>query len=416
LPIIYQGKLKGILYLENNLTKEAFTAERLEVLNLLSSQAAISLENASLYENLQIYSEKLEQQNIELKAEIEERQRVKSALQQSEERLRLAVEATALGTWDSNLITGELGWSDRCKALFGLSPEAEVDYDRFLRCLHPDDRERTDRAIQQALAPHSNGEYNIEYRTLGSDGTVRWIAARGRAFNQHEPDYRFIGTVLDITDRKLAQEQIQASLEEKVVLLKEIHHRVKNNLQIISSLLSLQSSYIEEPQTQAILQECQNRVSSMALIHEQLYESENFAKIDFAEYIHNLIANLSSSYETYECIIEWKINIDNIFLDLDEAIPCALIINELVSNSLKYAFPKRDRGEIIINFRQLDENSLCLTIKDNGIGIPQDLDLDNTNTLGLQLVKALTEQLQGNLVLNRNQGTEFKILFEEQNK
>ena len=123
------------------MTKGAFTESRLEVLNILSARAAISLENASLYQDLRIYSEKLERQNIELKVEIEERQRVELALKQSEERLRLAVESTKLGTWDWNLITGELEWSDRTKALFGLPPEAEIDYDLFLLHLHPEDRE-----------------------------------------------------------------------------------------------------------------------------------------------------------------------------------------------------------------------------------------------------------------------------------
>jgi PAS domain S-box-containing protein len=416
LPVIYHGKLKGILYLENNLAKGAFTDYRLDVLNLLSSQAAISLENASLYQDLQTYSEKLEQQNVELKAEIEERQHAESALQQSEERLRLAIESTGLGTWDWNLITGIIHLSDRFKVLSGVPPEAaaEADYEACLALVHPEDRERTNQIVQQALSPNSSGEYMTEYRIFRADGTVRWLAARGRVLTHNQQAYRFIGTVLDITESQLAQEQIQASLEEKVVLLKEIHHRVKNNLQIIISLLNLQSNRVKEPQTLKTLQECQNRVSSMALIHEQLYQSEDLAKIDFAEYAQNLVANLYSSYEIYEAAIQIKINIDNIYLNVDTAIPCGLIVNELVSNSLKYAFPLRRKGEISIDFYLENDDYFHLCVKDNGVGIPPEINTDKTTSLGLQLVKALTRQLQGTLILNRDMGTEFKIRFKNQ--
>ncbi len=325
--------------------------------------------------------------------DIEDQKQAELALKESEERLRLAVESTNLGTWDWNLITGELQWSDRCKQAFGLPPETKIDYDLFLSRLHPEDRERTQAVVKQALALNGNGEYNIEYRTLWSDGTVHWLAARGRAFfNQNQQPYRFIGTVVDISDRKLAEEQIQAALTEKVVLLKEIHHRVKNNLQIVTSLLSLQSSRLDNPQTQKILQECQNRVSSMALIHEQLYQSEDLAKIDFAAYIQNLIANLCSSYDIYNSAIQVKTNIDDIYLSIDTAIPCGLAVNELFSNSLKHAFPLGRKGEINIDFHLEADNYFHLTVRDNGVGIPPELNIDKTTSLGLQLVKALTRQ------------------------
>jgi len=419
LPIIYQSKLEGILYLENNLTKGAFTQEHLEVLNMLSSQAAISLEKAGLYQELQTYSQKLEKQNTELirineslQAEITERQRVEKALQQSEEQTRLAVESTELGTWDYYPITGVLRWCDRCKAVFGLPPEASVNYDVFLSRLHPEDRERTDKIVQRALDANGNGEYNIEYRSLWPDGTVRWVAAMGRAFfNEKKQAYRFIGTILDITKRKLAEDQIKASLQEKVVLLKEIHHRVKNNLQIISSLLNLQSNYIDDPQTLEILQSGQNRVASMALIHEQLYQSEDFAKIDFAEYIQNLAYNLFSSYENSESAISFQMNILDVYLGIDEAIPCGLIINELIFNSLEYAFPKGKKGRIRIDFNSDNDKHYTLIFRDDGIGIPEDLDWKNTDSLGLKLVNVLTNQLGGTLELNKKFGTEFKLTF-----
>jgi two-component sensor histidine kinase len=247
-------------------------------------------------------------------------------------------------------------------------------------------------------------------------GIERWVRATGQAvFGEIDGQpcaTRFLGTIVDISDRKEAEEQIQASLAEKVVLLQEIHHRVKNNLQILISLLNLQSRYVESPLAVQTLQECQNRVKSMALIHEQLYQTENFAKVDLAKYIYKLIANLKNSYKSHTSI-EWKVNIAPISLDLDEAISCGLIVNELISNSLKYAFPMKDRGEIQINFYQLDENYLSLSVKDNGIGIGSNIDLDNTKTLGLKLIKSLTGQLRGTVVINRDMGTEFQITFQK---
>lgn len=214
----------------------------------------------------------------------------------------------------------------------------------------------------------------------------------------------------EIDERKRVEEQIKASLKEKEVLLKEIHHRVKNNLQVISSLLKLQCASIKEKQTLAIFQESQNRIESMALIHEQLYQSKNLSGIDFAKYVHNLVANLFCAYEVNANNINFNINIKKVFLDINAAIPCGLIINELIANSLKYAFPNNNQGEICISF-YAGVNDFLLLVKDNGVGFPKHLDLFNTQTLGLQLVVALTEQLEGQIELNNERGTEFKVAF-----
>jgi len=214
----------------------------------------------------------------------------------------------------------------------------------------------------------------------------------------------------EIDERKRVEEEITSSLKEKEVLLKEIHHRVKNNLQVISSLLKLQCASIKEIQTLAIFRESQNRIESMALIHEQLYQSKNLSCIDFAKYIHNLVANFFCAYEVNTNHINIKIDISKVLLDINAAIHWGLIINELIANSLKYAFPNNDKGEININFTAKD-NDFVLLVKDNGIGFPKDLDFFDTQTLGLQLVVALTEQLDGKIELSKKQGTEFKIAF-----
>jgi len=213
----------------------------------------------------------------------------------------------------------------------------------------------------------------------------------------------------DITERKRAEEQIKASLKEKEVLLKEIHHRVKNNLQIISSLLSLQSPYLKDGQASEMFRESQNRVKSMALIHERLYQSKYLGEIDFAEYVRKLTVDLFHSYGVDSSAIQLVLNVSDILLDIDTAIPCGLIINELVSNSLKHAFPAGEKGEVCVDFSSDNDNNFKLVVSDNGVGLPEDLDFRNTESLGLQLVNALINQLDGAIELDKSGGTAFKI-------
>ncbi len=215
----------------------------------------------------------------------------------------------------------------------------------------------------------------------------------------------------EIAERKQAEEQIKASLKEKEVLLKEIHHRVKNNLQIISSLLKLQARSIKDIQTLEIFNESQSRIRTMALIHESLYQSNDLSKINFAEYLRKLAANLFRSYEITSSGIKQIINVDNVFLEIDVAVPCGLIINELVSNSLKYAFPSGNEGEVKIELCSEQNRHFTLIVSDNGIGLPKNLDLQETRTLGLQLVNNLVDQLEGSVEVDVNGGTEFKIQF-----
>ena len=224
-----------------------------------------------------------------------------------------------------------------------------------------------------------------------------------------------VASLTDITERKAAEEMLKASLQEKEILLKEVHHRVKNNLQVVSSLLSLQSECIKDKQTVEMFRESQNRIKSMALIHEKLYRSKDISKINFSEYIRSLSGNLVRSYETVSGV-RLNLNVEDIYLGIDSAIPCGLIINELVSNSLKHAFPagsKSSEGEIKIEFLRDDNNKFKLTVSDNGIGFPRDVDFQQTESLGLQLVRILTDQLSGSIELHRSSGTKFIITFTE---
>jgi PAS domain S-box-containing protein len=221
------------------------------------------------------------------------------------------------------------------------------------------------------------------------------------------------GIGLDITEKKLANEQIHNSLQEKEVLLKEVHHRVKNNLQVISSILNLQSSYVKDQSTLNILKESQDRIKSMAFIHESLYQTKDFSSINFSEYVVNLSQNLLHSYSSLEHEIKLNLDIQNVFLNLDLAIPCGLIINEIVSNALKYAFvDKKEDAEIMIKMHLNGEN-LHLQIKDNGVGLPKHIDYRNTESLGLQLVVTLVDQLNGRIELDSSQGAHYNILFKQ---
>jgi PAS domain S-box-containing protein len=214
--------------------------------------------------------------------------------------------------------------------------------------------------------------------------------------------------IRDITDRRQAEEQIKASLREKEVLLKEIHHRVKNNLQVTSSLLKLQSTFIEDPQAREMFADSQNRIRSMALVHEKLYRSSDLSRINFSEYVESLAALLFRSYGVNSNLIKLQLSGENVFLSIENAVPCGLILNELLSNCLKHAFPNGRGGEIRVQIGHTPER-LILNVADNGIGLPKDLNIETTETLGLQLVRTLTRQLSGELQVQCDGWTEFKI-------
>ena len=221
------------------------------------------------------------------------------------------------------------------------------------------------------------------------------------------------GITRDITDRVQAERAVQAALHEKECLLKEIHHRVKNNLQIVSSLLFLQSEHIEDPRILDMFKESQSRVRSMALIHERLYQSEDLGEIDFAQYVKDLTKRLLGSYRIGRTPIVVNVQAADIYLDISTAVPCGLLINELVSNSLKYAFPDNGTNpapRIDIEM-WAEDDKMIMVVGDNGVGLPEAIDWRNSNTLGLQLVSLLTRQLEGTVEMNANHGTTFRITF-----
>jgi PAS domain S-box-containing protein len=390
-----------------------------------------------------------EDKNYDLELSQTDLEKALAALRQSEERYRQLVENAndiIYGTDDSGHLSFVNPVAER---IMGYS-EQEFIGRHYLDLIRPDHRQDAERFYGLQFVERIPNTY-YEFPAVTRDGTELWLGQNVQLVMEDDRVVGFQAVARDITERRRAEEalrrahdelelrvqertvelaqanealqieiaervraeeQIKVSLREKEVLLKEIHHRVKNNLQVISSLLYLQSKSIKDQQSFEILQDSQNRVRSMALVHERLYQSKDLASIDFAEYVRNLVTYLFRAYGVNPNVIKLKIHLGNVLLGVDTAIPCGLIINELVSNSLKHAFPDGREGEICIEFRS-DDSQCTLMVGDNGVGFRQDLDFRDTGSLGLQLVDTLVDQLEGTIELNRSGGTAFKITFAE---
>lgn len=334
-----------------------------------------------------------------------ERQQTLEALQQAKDQLQAVLDTVPGGvSWLSS--DGRyLGVNRHLAGMFKLSPDAFVG--REVGFLGTDSGFA--QFMRQFLA--SPDITACKVIDIPVNGTTRNYLIAAQKYHQGTAA---VSVGIDITERTLAEEALRTSLREKEVLLQEVHHRVKNNLQVISSLLDLQYQTLTDQKTLEVFREIDNRVKTMALLHEKLYQSASLERINFAEYVETLAIYLLQSYGVKADCITIKVNIEQIFLNLDTAIPCGLIINELISNSLKYAFHEKTSGLIEINIESDSDQRLTLTIKDDGIGFDKDLlNVTKPKTLGLQLIKMLTEQLDGNLELNQNKGTEFKIKFSE---
>ncbi len=384
LPLMVNGEFFGFIGFDNCI--EAYTWKPLEVNLLEAAAAAISLTH--------------------------ERKQAEEARRESQQMLRLVMDNIPQFIYWKDRNSVYLGCNRNFVQLVGVgNPEnivGKTDYDLPWKKEEANFFHERDRQVMETNTP----KYHVVETLIRADGQHSLLGTNKVPLHDSEGNVvGILGTFADITERKQADEKIKASLKEKEVLLKEIHHRVKNNLQIISSLLKLQSGYIKDKHTLEMFKDSQSRIRSMALIHEKLYQSQDLSKVEFAEYISNLAANLFRSYELDPTAIKSTLNIENIFLEIDVAVPCGLIINELVSNSLKYAFPDRRKGEIQIQLYSDNGHEIKLIVSDNGIGLPKDFDFQNTGTLGLQLVNNLVEQLEGTTEVNGNSGTEFRIKF-----
>ncbi len=333
------------------------------------------------------------------------------ALKENEEKYRALFESDP----DYTILLGLDGYlldvNPAAAKITGLSKEELVGKHFMELSIFPEE----ELASHREMFPYFVSGKNIdpyESRIYDYNGKIRWIEIKQTPVKTKGKITYILLICSDITQRKKSENKIKDSLKEKEVLLQEIHHRVKNNMQIISSLLNLQKQYVDEEKAVNVLMESQNRVKSMAMIHEKLYQSHNLTLINIFDYVQSLIKDLFASYSTPTSQITPIIEIDNVSLNIETAVPCGLIINELISNSLKYAFPSGRGGKIFLSLKLRGKN-YELIISDDGIGFPEDLDFKNTESLGLQLVNSLVGQINGKIELNRDHGTSFKIIFSE---
>jgi two-component sensor histidine kinase len=321
------------------------------------------------------------------------------------ELLKLAVESAGMGVWKVNPLTRDVEMSAALKQMLGVPVEQAMDYAAFLGLLHPEDREETRRGLAAALTS-PNGQCALEFRIivppLGSgeeagvrheDG-VRWMFASGRAFFEGEEKARkptlFIGTMRDVTDAK-------AALEQQRMLLHEVNHRVKNSLQLVSSLLRLQARRLPDPAARRQLEDATTRISTIAHIHQRLYRDQDFQRINFGAFLSELCADLQGTAP--QCSLEVKS--PDFRVTTDRAIPLALVVNELVTNAFKYAYPTVDGesagGRVAVGVKLLEGGKIAITVEDEGVGLPEDFTTAGGRNLGMLLIGSLLTQLSGTL-------------------
>jgi PAS domain S-box-containing protein len=368
------------------------------------------------------------------------RQRAEEALVQSEKRLRLLVEGKDYSIFTLDLDGCIASWNAGAERIKGYRAEEIIG--QHFGCFYPREDIEEGKPQRQLRVAAAEGRYEDEGWRVRKDGSRFWASVvitvlrdhdgRPRGFGKVTRDslseqFRFrhkngswlwietLGNNLpsvraivvnyrDITERKQAEEEIKQSLREKEVLLKEIHHRVKNNLQVISSLLKLQSRSVKDKRVAEMFSESLNRVKSMALVHERLYQSKDMARLNMAEYIRMLTPHLCRSLGVRAKDVLVTIDAEDAWLGIDTAVCCGLLINELVSNSLTHAFPSGKGGEIRIRFGPQPNQTYALIVSDNGVGFPNHVDIRNPQSLGLQLVSALTNQLGATMETRQRRG------------
>lgn len=355
-----------------------------------------------------------EETNVRLESEIKERIKAQKLVQEQFLRTKAILDSssnTFLLTLNSNQKVSSYNY--HCEAyfnqIFNRKLSEGVDFNDYFEGLLTKARLRLFNILFKQV---TKGEsHQIEVKLIGVNGNEFWMEIFMNPIFDTEGKVAEISLVAhDISEKKKSSIAIVESLKEKEVLLKEIHHRVKNNLQVISSILNLQSSFVTDTKTLNILQESRNRIRSMAIIHENLYQTKDFSSLNFGKYLHNLTQNLITSYRV-SGEVELEAEIEPVDLVLDQAIPCGLLVNEIITNSLKYAWEPNEKGIITLKLYQ-DGKNVILELGDNGKGLPDEFENIQDETLGLQLVLTLSEQLDGELNVVRKNGTKYLLKFE----
>jgi PAS domain S-box-containing protein len=332
------------------------------------------------------------------------------ALQESEVLYRSIGEAIDYGVWICAPDGRNTYASESFLKMMGITQEQYPNFD-WRESLHPDDAESTIAAWQECV--RTGCKWDREHRFRGTDGQWHYVLARGVPVRNEQGEIiKWAGINLDINRIKQAEEQIRASLTEKEVLLKEVHHRVKNNLQIISSLISLQTDSLIDEQLHGVLADVRNRVRTMALVHEKLYQTEDLSRLDFAEYVRSLMNYLWSAYGAANRNVRLNMTLAPLILPVETAVNCGLILNEMASNAIKHAFPGGSGGEVtVILEHDPTTGAVCLRVIDNGVGLPAELDWRQSSSLGLRLVQMLAKQMRGAVQTGPGPGTEFQVRF-----
>ncbi|WP_066857249.1 response regulator [Halodesulfovibrio spirochaetisodalis] len=370
-----------------------------------------ALEGEHLKELVRSRTEELERANALLRREAKERKEDAVALTESEARFRQLVETVREVFFVRNAETREFVYvSPAATELFGLTPDQfALNSELLVDLLHPEDRPDALSRLPQIYS--SSSPVSFEYRfVVGKQQVVKWVGFRIFPVTDAQGEvYRYVGVAEDITERRYAHDALCASLREKDILFKEVHHRVKNNLQLVSSLLSLQAQRISNLEDKERFLDSQRRIQSMTLVHEELYRTDDLSCIDFSYYVEQLARRIEQAFLSL-VPVELVVDLEKIHLSVDTAVPCGLILNELISNVYKHAFIGRDRGRLYL-FSELREGSIVLKVIDDGVGFPEDFDIAESNSLGMQVVHALVEQLSASLKITSCSGTEFELTF-----
>jgi PAS domain S-box-containing protein len=349
-------------------------------------------------------------QLADLAWDITDRKQIEEALRQKQAELLEAQRVAKIGNWWHDMVTDSIFWSDETFRILGLEPQP-VTAELAFSCIHPDDRHILIHAAEEAS--RGKKETSHEFRIVRPNGEIRWIHNRWEStFNDNGTELKRIGTHQDITELKRTEEKLRISLKEKEVLLQELYHRTKNNMFVIKSLLALQSNYIHDQQALDAFADTQNRIQSMALVHQKLYQSKNLSSIDLKEYISDLVEHLMQSYGISSDRIAVIERMDSVPVLIDTAMPCGLIVNELISNALKHAFPHGQAGKITISLHENVTGEISLEVADNGVGVPAGFDLRKAGSLGVMTVFNLAEyQLRANVTFDTKSGVTYRITF-----
>lgn len=328
--------------------------------------------------------------------DITENKLANEKMKRNEAMLKAAQKMAKLGSWRFDFLTHELNWSDELHFIFELPnlPNPNLYFD-YLARLSEEDREKLNVLITNTA---SSGEpYTIEHKIYLPDGREKWILGSGTPIKDNNGIVTQLeGIAQDITDKKEYELIILNNIKEKEILIKELHHRVKNNMQVISSMLNLQSNIINEPKIKSVFKDSQLRIKSMASVHDLLYKSNSLSDINFSEYINNLFQDLLNSYKGDDKSITLKVIIPDVNFNLEKAIPLGLFVNEIVTNSLKHGFPNGRKGEIVFKLSTLPDSRYFIEISDNGVGFDP-IESEKKDSLGLMLINSLAEQLDGDL-------------------